>query len=231
MINFYILLIQGCLSMKKEKAFTLAEVLITLTIIGVIAAMTIPGLRKNAQMRELAAGCKKAYAGLYQAVDLTQQEIGPVRRWNWNEPDTFLDEIKTHLNIMQDCKTTNCFEESLYYEQSGTAGNWSAANARYMKMADGSRIMFYTCTGNVKGPCGISSYNQDPADTVYASFFYDVNGPQKPNTFGYDIFLFNITKNGILLPAGSYNTKDCKTGSGRGLSCTAKVLQEGAINF
>lgn len=48
-----------------KKAFTLAEVLVTLMIIGVIAAMTIPGLRKNAEMRELAAGCKKAYASLY----------------------------------------------------------------------------------------------------------------------------------------------------------------------
>ena len=95
---------------KTYEGFTLAEVLITLTVIGVIAAMTIPGLRKNAQMRELAAGCKKAYSGLYQAVELTQQEIGPIRRWDWNDPDSFLDEIKSHLNVLEDCKTKNCLE-------------------------------------------------------------------------------------------------------------------------
>ena len=214
-----------------KKAFTLAEVLVTLMIIGVIAAMTIPGLRKNAEMRELAAGCKKAYASLYQAVDLTQNEIGPVRQWRWNDPDSFLTELKTHMNIMEDCKTKNCLDNNTYYAQSGSSGSWSLANARYIKMADGSQIVFYTCTGSVKGPCGVESYKQDPADTVYASFFYDVNGPKKPNTFGYDIFLFNLTKNGILSPAGSHDSSDCGTGKGRGLSCTAKVLKEGVISY
>ena len=42
--------------MRVKTAFTLAEVLVTLMIIGVIAAMTIPGLRKNADMQEYVAG-------------------------------------------------------------------------------------------------------------------------------------------------------------------------------
>ncbi len=43
----------------KKTAFTLAEVLVTLMIIGVIAAMTVPTLKKSADMEEYVTGCKK----------------------------------------------------------------------------------------------------------------------------------------------------------------------------
>ena len=48
--------------MKKYRAFTLAEVLLTLMIIGVIAGMTIPALRKNTMNRTVATNLKKAYS-------------------------------------------------------------------------------------------------------------------------------------------------------------------------
>ena len=48
--------------MKKFSAFSLAEVLVTLMIIGVIAGMTIPALRKDAMDRTIATNLKKAYS-------------------------------------------------------------------------------------------------------------------------------------------------------------------------
>lgn len=213
-----------------KKAFTLAEVLVTLMIIGVIAAMTIPALRKNTEQRELATGCLKAYTTLSQVVDLTQQEIGPLSRWPWSDPDEILSELKPHLNINQDCgKSVACLNNPNYTEMNGAAGAWGAANTYVLKMADGSHMIFYTCTGDKAGPCGVDSYFQDPSDTVYASFFYDVNGDKKPNQFGYDIFLFNIIKNKGVLPAGTADSSGCTTG--RGLSCTAKVIREGKIAY
>jgi len=53
-----------------KRAFTLAEVLITLTIIGVVAAITIPSVIANAHQQEFKTGLKKAVAALDQAVQL-----------------------------------------------------------------------------------------------------------------------------------------------------------------
>ena len=53
----------------KLKAFTLAEVLITLVIIGVIAAMTIPTLMNNTNNQELVSRLKKTYSELSQATN------------------------------------------------------------------------------------------------------------------------------------------------------------------
>ena len=53
--------------MRKIKGFTLAEILITLGIIGVVAAITIPGLITNYQKRSTATQLKKAYSLLVNA--------------------------------------------------------------------------------------------------------------------------------------------------------------------
>ena len=54
--------------MKNKKAFTLAEVLITLTIIGVIAAITIPNLMQKYTKHQYVVGLKKAYSELSNAI-------------------------------------------------------------------------------------------------------------------------------------------------------------------
>ena len=74
--------------MKKEKiftarkAFTLAEVLITLGIIGIVAAMTIPGLITNIQHRDYSAKLKKFYSTIKQAILSAEDEFGSVSSWD-----------------------------------------------------------------------------------------------------------------------------------------------------
>ena len=60
--------------MTKKNAFTLAEVLITLTILGVIAALTIPPLMFTTDEKQSIVGLKKAMTTLDQAVDLARTE-------------------------------------------------------------------------------------------------------------------------------------------------------------
>ena len=70
---------------KKKIAFTLAEVLITLAIIGVVAAMTIPTLMVNYQKKATASKVKKAYAELAQGLKLAQAEYGDPDMWVINK--------------------------------------------------------------------------------------------------------------------------------------------------
>ena len=59
-----------------KKAFTLAEVLITLGIIGIVAAMTLPAVINNSRNKQLEAGLKRSYSLISQALDMYQAETG-----------------------------------------------------------------------------------------------------------------------------------------------------------
>lgn len=63
-------------------AFTLAEVLVTLGIIGIVAAMTLPALTANYRKKESSARLKKFYSALSQAITLSENENGPSLYWD-----------------------------------------------------------------------------------------------------------------------------------------------------
>ena len=65
-------------SLKKQAAFTLAEVLITLGIIGVVAAMTMPALIQNYQKKQTAVRLERFYSIMSQAVLRWQQDEGTI---------------------------------------------------------------------------------------------------------------------------------------------------------
>ena len=62
---------------KLKNGFTLAEVLITLGIIGVVAALTIPTLIGNYQKKEVAVRLQKMYNTIQNAISLAEEENGP----------------------------------------------------------------------------------------------------------------------------------------------------------
>lgn len=91
--------------MGKEKlGFTLAEVLITLGIIGIIAAITLPALVANYRHKEAAARLKKFNTTMRQVLILSENENGAVNSWDMSlKPEDFVRKyfapyIKT-LNI------------------------------------------------------------------------------------------------------------------------------------
>ena len=85
----------GLASQRKKNAFTLAEVLITLGIIGVVAALTLPALIQSNKNIEIEAKLKKIYSAMNQAIILSEADNGPKEYWPL-------------------CETTSC---RWYYEQ------------------------------------------------------------------------------------------------------------------
>lgn len=76
---------------SSKKGFTLAEVLLVLVIIGVIAALTIPNLTASSDLAANIAGTKKAHSTLNQALEKTKATFGHYPRcyyWNGNNPNT-----------------------------------------------------------------------------------------------------------------------------------------------
>lgn len=99
--------------MYKKSAFTLAEVLITLGIIGVVAAMTIPTLLAKYQEKQTVTKLKQTYSILSQAIRSVQEDVGTPDDWelsgrNYSTDDSVLiaQNLLPALKVVQDCGTT-----------------------------------------------------------------------------------------------------------------------------
>ena len=72
-----------------KKAFTLAEVLITLGIIGVVAALTMPTVIQNYKKKQAVTQLKATYSILAQAFEHAQADYGDMSNWGLNEYGPF----------------------------------------------------------------------------------------------------------------------------------------------
>lgn len=234
----------------SQKAFTLAEVLITLGIIGVVAAMTLPTVINNTKNKELETAFKKTYSQLGQAIQsIFLQEYGG-SGFNIGTTSDINSEFTNFVNYMQKQykQSSICIDGSKscplslfpLKNYSGTDGtnfirnNYKSYNAKsanasgycndgIMSITDGSFIFFDK-----------SSSDQDTAGKFFICI--DVNGWKKrPNRFGHDFFMFEINQNtGKLLPMGVEGSmfpedeycSDTSTSVRNGLGCTAKALTE-----
>lgn len=89
--------------MKTNIAFTLAEVLITLGIIGVVAAMTLPALLNSTQHKELQTGLQKAYSVIQQAIQRMSYEEGLDITWDNYPNNTFAPVFKKYIQQISSC--------------------------------------------------------------------------------------------------------------------------------
>ncbi len=228
--------------LSQRCAFTLAEVLITLGIIGVVAAMTMPSLINKIQNKHLVTALKKSYSVLSQANTMVQTE-NPINDWSMgndeNSVRNFYEYYKPYLKIAKDCgcgtTQSGCWSkggtkalngQSYTYSHDGYIGD----NVCSVILADGTNIIFDAWYQKSLG------INDDDTGWTYF-FFTDVNGNKKPNMLGRDVFTIAIEpKKGILVPAGMYNDSEhCSVSDGdsayAGMDCTAKVLNENKISY
>lgn len=93
----------------KTKAFTLAEILITLAIIGIVAALTIPSLIQNYKAVQLKSQLQKAYSLLNQAIQMEYAETGiPVTPEQYLLDRNFYKVLMKHLKVAKNCDLNSC---------------------------------------------------------------------------------------------------------------------------
>ena len=83
--------------------FTLAEVLITLGIIGIIAAMTIPNLVKKWEERAIISKYKKMYSTLANAYYMAVADNGNPEHWALSDRASLLKIFEPYLNVTERC--------------------------------------------------------------------------------------------------------------------------------
>jgi len=199
--------------------FTLAEVLITLVIIGVIAAITVPSLINKTNNQETVSRLKKAYSTLAQATNLIIAEEGSIPSWTTTNEKIF-NLYKKHLINAKVCsQSQGCFEQGNMKWESGDVYtyNWNDSSNKLV-LADGMQLLFSDASPTCHE--GLTDYRMNMCGRI----FVDTNGQKKPNTFGKDVFAFIIFKNG-LFPEG------CNTSNPTSLGRTCQILRENGVNY
>lgn len=215
-----------------RKGFTLAEVLITLGIIGIVAAMTIPTLIQKQTEKVTVTKVKKMYSTLSQAYLMNKAQDEIVLDNTQAQSDEAAAEVAKiftpYLKITKDCGNNDdgCIYTGTYkYKNGSNFGNFNkGAGAYKVVLNDGATIWFrraYDITGT----------------NANSIIFYDVNGVQEPNTIGKDTFIF-VVYNDRVLPAGDmenatvYDTdSDCLSKTGGGRSCTTWITEIGNMDY
>lgn len=202
------------LNNRFAKAFTLAEVLITLGIIGLIAAMTMPSLIQNHREKVTVTRLKKVYSVLSQAYMSAISENISIEEWGLGEnfsPEgakAIADKLIPYLKLNKDCGfEKGCFPAGVVYTYlNGLSWYFIDNSSRAYKfiMADGTLV-------------AIESHGYGG----YAKIFVDINGFKGPNQDGRDLFSFRLKTEGVL-PFGMQN--DTLTPFGSSESYTAWVI-------
>lgn len=221
---------------KKHLGFTLAEILITLAIIGIVAALTIPALIQDHRKREAVAKLKKNLAVFNQVFSEAVKENGPMEIWTENSAGSgeaavdFLANIKPYLKMDKDCGTdVGCFPDLNYVELNGntTISNFNTSTA-IAKARLTDETLFYI---SITQPKCNDSPGTSPTliNSSCGTLGLDINGYKGPNRRGIDAFVFWITRRGII-PVGTDvdNTTfadGCKNmATASGISCAAWVV-------
>lgn len=226
--------------MKKKKlrlfGFTLAEVLIVVGIIGIVASLTIPNLIQNQKQKTIVVSLKKAYTTISQAYLLAVNDNGTPDTWNLvglKDPggaENMLNVLATYFKNSKNCgRNPDCMPDVTYKYLNNTTDSNSNFNQRTdlakAKLVDGSLLFVM-----VQDPaCGATYGPTQSLKSVCGFVYFDVNGYKTPNKRGEDVFGFYITKYGII-PYGTvddtlqpFSTK-CLVTSNTGWGCTAWVL-------
>ena len=220
-----------------KKSFTLAEVLITLGIIGVVAAMTLPTVINNSRNKQLEAGLKRSYSVIAQALDQYQAETGERITPENQKTHTLKPILMKYFNTVQDCKdgtsSTACIPNKAYVPEE------DRADVRAYKTYNGqSEInMAHFDDGQFVLNDGTLVLIDNDGVNVWLYISVDVNGYNKnPNKLGHDLFMFQINDKGTLLPMGvkgsrlySDTEEYCSSSASNALNgagCTYKALTD-----
>ena len=190
-----------------KKGFTLAEVLITLMIIGIVAALTIPSVISNYQQQEFKTGLKKAVSVLNEAI---QTNIAQDGETPYENGDLF-SYLQRHMSVLKTMSYSSCYDSQTGRalepnSPSECSGGFYTNKAFYTTdgmrfelagFKDGQEFYLHESKVNINQPrfdgyhswgsngiaCGSYGLSNNVHNTVYPPCLVtvDVNGDKKPN--------------------------------------------------
>lgn len=195
----------------SKKAFTLAEVLATLGIIGVVAALTMPSIIANYQKKVISVRLKKFVSTFSQAYNMATAKYGDPAYWvdcSFKEGLSFCNEydgsasqkIIASLNAVDYSNNLPEIYKQKVQESKKNVGKGGLSWTKFKswQLSDGT-LLFNMSDWNSKNSVYITTFD------------VDVNGISGPNRYGKDIFIFGQ----VYLPIiTNCNMGSCLTMSG-----------------
>lgn len=162
-------------SFSKSKAFTLAEVLITMGIIGVVAEMTIPTLMNNVQDSAFKSAYKKAFSVATQSLMQANNDNVLISRPTYGDITSRLanfNAFKSYFKISKDCNNSN---NSECWANGENYSGYPVSNA----------LAFIDSSGTAWSILGSDG-------SVNDEILVDTNGMKEPNKYGQDRFILKL---------------------------------------
>ena len=222
--------------MKRIYAFTLAEILTTLTLIGVVAALTIPSLIISNEKQRTIAAIKTNYSAFQRAVELSEVDNGPTSVWMFknNHSDTFWAQyLAPYLQVVSTTTYPKAYPNGILRpdgKNKETSLALSKNDGVVVKLENGTNVLFASNAWDMR------------KDFTFA---FDINGSKGPNKWGRDLFFIAIYEKGVV-PCNQDGTGDAPFGEltrsniinisnydyqcrkdKRGMSCLALIVFDG----
>ncbi len=199
----------------KKNGFTLAEVLITLGIIGVVAALTLPNLNFGVQASRVGPSLRKFINTMENANELILEE---------NSSAT----LRSVLSVNGGANNNNLPDQTTAYlnQIASVVRGTQNSNSNQLSIYDNSDLKIKNYGGDTNGTYrGYYIFNFDSGESmgislrlpannnrgtargahrgIFADVLFDINGfNTRPNQLGIDLFLFRMDNNGSMIPAG-----------------------------
>lgn len=238
--------------MNKKRGFTLSEVLVTMGVIGVIAALTVPTLVNNYQRKAFAIQARKAVLDIENQVDMLITEEGKTSfgATSVSTTDGLDNFMKSHFKILKTCDsqhTSECFANQAYIAIEGNkTNNFTCAGTSYL-LANSSVVCAQKISSQEVKPVEVEVETSGstsrpsldllrPKDKYWQELrglnielYIDTNGQEGPNTGGRDMFHMYIQPDGRIYDEAVASGVICRAPGGDMSKVNGVCLQGIAI--
>ena len=230
----------------KKRAFTLSEVLITLGIIGVVAAMTLPTLISDYKTKVTVNRLSSTYSILSNAFNLMMSENGPITDYGTNGQERInkiFELLPNYLQTGKICKfgkQDKCVTKDHKMRIRDTGHSFIGGSNPAVILKNGALISLYATNGNCRQNKNLDMGWIDSSNyaTECGLLWIDINGDASPNIYDLDTFKFRIYSDGIV-PAGRDKSDgqfattciDDGTSAGHNGECSAWVLHNKNMDY
>ncbi len=186
---------------RKISGFTLAEVLVTLLVIGVVAALTIPVMLSSTNDVQLRAKWKKCYQDISNGMQMFVTKNGANLNGLFASVDDERNQLASFLHYTKTCDAgtavgpNGCFPSGLRY-LNGQSTGFDLSSLSRAVLPNGSSIAI----GQRNINC---TFTDNTLTNICGEIYVDVNGNDEPNTLGRDIYEMYLFADGSVKPRGT----------------------------